>query len=116
MLGYGHVADVMQERRRPHRLDLGVAEAGRFKADPNYYANFRANVEKATKADLKRAAERLLQADSATVLVVGKKSDLLNPDPKHPIPYPSLTGGKLTDVPLRDPMTMKPLAAPSPAK
>jgi len=89
---------------------------GRFKSDPNYYANFRANVEKATKADLKRAAERLLQADSATVLVVGKKSDLLNPDPKHPISYPSLTGGKLTDVPLRDPMTMKPLAAPSPAK
>jgi zinc protease len=89
---------------------------GRFKSDPNYYANFRPNVEKVTKADLKRAAERLLTTDSVTVLVVGKKSDLLNPDPKHPIPYPSLTGGKLTDLPLRDPMTMKPLAASSPAK
>lgn len=89
---------------------------GRFKADPNYYANFRVNVEKVTKADVKRAAERLLTTDSAAVLVVGKKSDLLNPDPKHPIPYPSLTGGKLMDVPLRDPMTMKPLAVPSPAK
>ncbi len=88
----------------------------RFKSDPNYYANFRANVEKVTKADVKRAAERLLATDSATVLVVGKRSDLLNPDPKHPIHYPSLAGGKLTDIPLRDPMTMKPLAAPPPAK
>jgi predicted Zn-dependent peptidase len=84
---------------------------GRFKSDPAYYANFRANVEKVTKADVKRAAERLLATDAATVLVVGKKSDLLNPDPKHPVPFPSLTGGKITEIPLRDPMTMKPLPA-----
>jgi predicted Zn-dependent peptidase len=88
---------------------------GRFKTDPSYYANFRASVEKVTKADVKRAAERLLATDAVTVLVVGKRSDLLNPDPKHPIPFPSLTGGKLTDLPLRDPMTMKPLPAPAPA-
>ncbi len=85
---------------------------GRFGLDPAYYSNFRANVEKVTKADVKRAAERLLATGSATVLVVGKKSDLLSPDPKHPVPYPSLTGGKVTDLPLRDPMTMKPVAAP----
>ena len=88
---------------------------GRFKADPAYYQNFRANVEKVTKADVKKAAERLLKTDSVTVLVVGKKADLLNPDPKHPVPYPSLTGGKMTDLPLRDPMTMKPLPAPATA-
>ena len=86
---------------------------GRFKADPAYYANFRANVEKVTKADVKRVAERLLATDAATVLAVGKKSDLLNPDPKHPVPFPSLTGGKMTELPLRDPMTMKPLPAPA---
>ena len=46
-----------------------------------------------------------------TLLVVGKKADLLNPDPKHPVKFADLTNGKLTEVPLRDPFTMKPMAA-----
>ena len=82
---------------------------GRSRTDPNYYANFRANLEKVSKADIRKAAERLLQADQASILVVGKKVDLLNPDPKNPVSYPSLAGGKVADVPLRDPMTMKPI-------
>lgn len=81
---------------------------GRYASDPLYYANYRANVEKVTKADVKRAAQRLLKPQAVTLLVVGKKADLLNPDPKHPVRFADLTGGKLTDVPLRDPFTMKP--------
>ena len=83
---------------------------GRFAKDPEYYRNYAARIEKVTKADVQRVARRLLATDQVTVLAVGKKDDLLNPDPKHPVKFPELTGGKLTDLPLRDPFTMKPLA------
>jgi len=82
---------------------------GRYKSDPGYWPNYAANVRKVTKADVKRAAERLLTPEKATILVVGKKADLLNPDPKHPVAFSELVGGKVTDVPLRDPFTMKPM-------
>ncbi|MBL8113540.1 MAG: insulinase family protein [Acidobacteria bacterium] len=87
---------------------------GRAKTDPLYYTNWRGNVEKVTTADVKRTAARLLAPDAVTLVVVGKKADILNPDPKHPVALASLTGGKLTEVPLRDPFTMLPMApAPS---
>jgi zinc protease len=80
---------------------------GRYASDPGYYAKYQANVERVTKADVKRQAQRLLKAESVTLLVVGKKADLLNPDPKHPVKFADLTNGKLTEVPLRDPLTMQ---------
>ena len=83
---------------------------GRYASDPLYYAKYQANVEKVTKADVKRAAQRLLKPDAVTLLVVGTKADLLNPEPKHPVKFADLTSGKLTEVPLRDPFTMKPMA------
>ena len=83
---------------------------GRYKADPGYYASYQANVDKVTKADVKRVAQRLLKPEAVTLLVVGKKDDLLNPDPKHPVKFADLTGGKFTELPLRDPFTMKPIA------
>jgi predicted Zn-dependent peptidase len=86
---------------------------GRYRTNPAYYANYRANVEKVTAADVKRVAGRLIAPDKVTLLVVGKKADLLNPDPKHPVKFADLTGGKLTELPLRDPMTMKPPAGGS---
>ncbi len=83
---------------------------GRYRTNPAYYANYRANIEKVSAADVKRVAGRLITPDKVTLLVVGKKADLLNPDPKHPVKFAELTGGKLTELPLRDPMTMKPMA------
>ena len=84
---------------------------GRFARDPDYWRRFAAQIEKVKKADVMRVAQRLLAIDKVSVLVVGKKDDLLNPDPKHPVKFADLTGGKMTDVPLRDPFTMKPMAA-----
>lgn len=87
---------------------------GRYKSDPAFLANFRANIEAVTADDARRVAWRLLDPGKVTLLVVGKKADLLNPDPKHPVMFASLTGGKLTELPLRDPMTMKPLPGSAP--
>ncbi|MCL4807062.1 MAG: insulinase family protein [Thermoanaerobaculia bacterium] len=84
---------------------------GRFAREPEYYRGYAARYEKVTKADVKRVAERLLATDKVTILAVGKKADLLDPDPKHPVQFPALAGGKVTDLPLRDPFTMQPMAA-----
>ena len=52
-------------------------------------------------------SERL--SPSTSVLVVGNKADILQANPDHPATLPGLTGGRLIDLPLRDPLTMKPL-------
>ncbi len=83
---------------------------GRFAKQPEYFRGYAAGIEKVTKADVKRVAQRLLATDKVAVLAVGKKADMLDPDPKHPVKFPDLAGGKVVDVPLRDPMTMKPMA------
>jgi hypothetical protein len=82
---------------------------GRYASDPLYWAAYKGKVEKVTKADVARVARRLLKPEAATILVVGRESELLNPDPKHPVQFRELTGGKLVEVPLRDPLTMQPL-------
>ncbi|HEV8266905.1 MAG TPA: insulinase family protein, partial [Thermoanaerobaculia bacterium] len=83
---------------------------GRYQLFPNYYGSYRANMEKVTAADVKKAADKLLATGSAAVLVVGKKDDLLNPDPKHPVKFEDLGLGKVVELPLRDPLTMKPIS------
>jgi zinc protease len=101
----------------PARLAAALLDeefTGRYRTDPTYFATYRANVEKVTAADARRAAMRLLDPARVTLLVVGRKKDLLNPDPKHPVSFAALTGGKLTELPLRDPMTMKPLSGSAP--
>ncbi len=86
---------------------------GRYRTDPAYFATYRANIEKVTAAEAQSVAKKLLDPGKVTLLVVGKKADLLNPDPKHPVNFAALTGGKLSELPLRDPMTMKPVAGDS---
>ncbi|HQR45695.1 MAG TPA: pitrilysin family protein, partial [Thermoanaerobaculia bacterium] len=86
---------------------------GRYRTDPNFYATYRAHIEKVTAEEARRAARKLLDPAGVTLLVVGKKADLLNPDPKHPVKFADLTGGKLTELPLRGPMTMAPLSGGS---
>jgi zinc protease len=82
---------------------------GRYASDPGYWAAYQARIEKVTKSDVRRVAQRLLRPEAVTLLVVGRQSELLNPDPKHPVKFADLTGGKLTELPLRDPFTMQPL-------
>ncbi len=87
---------------------------GRYRTDPNYFAEVRGRIEKVTAADAKRVADRLLSPEKVTILAVGNREGLLNPDPKHPVTFADLTRGKLTFLPLRDPMTMQPITAPAP--
>jgi zinc protease len=82
---------------------------GRYAKDPGYWKNFRAKMSAVTKADVQRVAQKYLTRDRVAILVIGQKEEILKGHPDHPVKLESLSTGKLTDVPLRDPLTMKPM-------
>ena len=82
---------------------------GRYAKQPDFWKTFREKVKAVTADDVKRVATKYLTADNVTILVVGKKEDILLGHPNHPVKLTELSKGPLMDVPLRDPLTMKPM-------
>jgi predicted Zn-dependent peptidase len=80
---------------------------GRYAKDPGYWKAYRKKIEAVTAEDVQRVAKRFLDRDKLVILVVGKKEEILKGDGKHEVSLPSLAGGRLVDVPLRDPLTMR---------
>lgn len=92
---------------------LAVEElTGRYARDPNYYAEVRDRIRAVTAADVQRVAKRLLDPAKLTVLLVGDVDEMLLGDPKHAAKLGTLANGEPRRLPMRDPLTMKPMPNP----
>lgn len=83
---------------------------GRLARDPAYWKDYRRRVAAVTRDDIQRVAKKHLTPDRVVILVVGQKQDILLGHPDHAVKLTDLAGGRLVDVPLRDPLTLQPIA------
>ena len=82
---------------------------GRHANDPEFWKTFRDKVAAVTKEDVQRVAKKYLLPEKLVLLVVGNKEEILLGHPNHPAKLKDLLGGKFTELPLRDPLTMLPM-------
>ena len=82
---------------------------GRYARNPDYYKKYRARIEAVTAADLQRVAQKYLDTSKLVILAVGQKDEMLKGNPEHTVSLKSLGNDRFTELPLRDPMTMKPM-------
>jgi zinc protease len=82
---------------------------GRYARQPDFWKTWRSRLEAVSAQDVQRVAAQRLTPDKTVVLVVGKKEELLKGHPDHPVKLSELTSGPVTELPLRDPLTLEPL-------
>lgn len=87
---------------------------GRYAKDPTYWKDYRARIAAISKNDVQQAARKHLKLEKLVILAVGQKAEIIEGHPNYPVTFQSLIGTKLVDLPLRDPLTLKPLSAVTP--
>lgn len=87
---------------------------GRYAKDPNYFKTYRDKFRALTQADVERAAKKLMSPEHAAILLIGQRDEILLGHPNHPQRLHDFLGGKVTELPLRDPLTLEPQGQPKP--
>jgi predicted Zn-dependent peptidase len=76
--------------------------------DPGYWETYRDRIRAVTAEDVQRVARVHLPLEKMIILVVGNQEAIDKGDDKHAVTLDALApGGRVTTIPLRDPMTMK---------
>jgi zinc protease len=75
----------------------------------DWWVDYREKVKAVRAADVQKMAKRLLEPEKMVVLAVGKASEIEAGDPDHPGALKDAVKLPLSRVPLRDPLTLKPL-------
>ena len=91
------------------------AVAGRFADESlagwpeDWWVDYREKVKGVTAADVQKAAKKLLDFEKMVVLAVGKASEVEAGDADHPGALKDAAKLPLARLPLRDPLTLKPI-------
>ncbi len=86
---------------------------GRYPKHANFWAEYRDRLRAVTAQDVQRVARRLVDPTKMAVLMVGDTKEMSLGDPKHEeAKIAAMAGGEPKHLPLRDPLTMKPMANP----
>jgi predicted Zn-dependent peptidase len=75
----------------------------------DYWTHFRDRIRAVTAGEVQAAAQKYLHPDRLVMLVVGKWSDIEPGDPQGRAKMSQLFGGRVTHLPLRDPLTLEPM-------
>jgi len=90
---------------------------GRYPKEPEFWKKYRLRIDAVSAQDVQRVAKKHLDLSKAVILAVGQKKEILLGHPDHPVTLKSLAADRLIELPLRDPLTMKPLPlSPNPAR
>jgi hypothetical protein len=87
---------------------------GRYAKEPDFWKTYRDRLNAVTRADVQRVAEKWLSTNHLVVVIVGQKEDIEKGHPTHDVTLKSF--GPVTELPLRDPLTLKPMAGPAETK
>jgi zinc protease len=82
---------------------------GRYKKEPDFWQKYRTRIDKVSTREIQGVARKYLDTSKLVILVVGHKEDLLLGHPNYSASLKELSGGRIKELPLRDPMTMKPM-------
>ena len=85
----------------------GEEFTGRYAKQPDFWQTVAAHINAVTQADVQRVAKKYLTPEQLVILVVGNQEEILKGHPNHPEKLTDF--GKLTELPLRDPLTMQPM-------
>jgi zinc protease len=83
---------------------------GRFAEDPDYWQTYRERINGIEADEVRRVAQKYLAPEKSVILVVGQKDEILKGHPDHPVKLTELSEGPLVEVPLKDPLTLEPMA------